>query len=79
MEKLTLNYIGLDSWSRPVYQNTEGRLFVDTDNRSDRQPEICTKYNNSFDGEPDAPIKYIGKYKDLEVEFLPKRITEKEE
>lgn len=76
MEKLVLTYKGLDSWSRPVYENAEGKLFVDTDNRADRSPRICTKYQNAFNGEPDTPIEYIGKYKELEVEFVPERITE---
>lgn len=77
MNKLTLTYIGLDSWNRPVYKDTEGRLFVDTDSREYRSPQICTKYQNAFDGEPDAPIEYIERYKDLEVEFVPKRYTDR--
>lgn len=75
MESLVLNYIGLDSWSRPVYENN-GTLFVDIDSREYRQPEICTKYNNDFDGEPDTPITYIEKYKNLELEFVPKRYVD---
>lgn len=75
MKKLVLNYIGLDSWSRPVYKDENNKLFVDVDNREGRNAEICTKYNNIFDGEPDTPIEYIDRYKDLEIEFLPKRIV----
>ena len=74
MKKLVLNYIGLDSWSRPVYKDESNKLFVDVDNREGRKAEICTKYNNMFDGEPDTPIGYIDRYKDLEIKFLPKRI-----
>lgn len=73
-EKLILNFKGLDSWSRPIYEN-EGRLFVDVDARKNHKAEICTKYNNIFDGEPDTPIEYIKKYQDMEIEFIPKRIT----
>lgn len=69
MEKLTLIYIGSDSWSRPVYECNE-RFFVDTDPRSHRRPHICTKCNNEFDGEPDTPIS-----EDIEVEFFPSRMT----
>lgn len=71
---LVLNYVGNDSFDRPVYEN-EDNLFVDVDPRSYRKPEICTKLNNCFDGEPDTPIMYMEKYKDAEVEFFPKRIV----
>lgn len=55
MKEMTLNYKGRDSWSRPVYE-ANGRLYVDVDPRKDWKPNICTKYNNEFDGEPDEPI-----------------------
>ena len=67
MEKLTLIFKGYDSWDRPVYER-DGRLYVDTDPRSHRSPQICTKYNNEFDGEPDTPIS-----EDVKVEFTPFR------
>ena len=73
-KKLVLSYIGLDSWKRPVYKDETNRLFVDVDNRKHRKPEICTKYNNEFDGEPDTPIEYIQRCEDIEIEFLPERI-----
>jgi len=75
MEKLEITYIGLDSFSRPVYKDVDGKLFVDVDNRKNRNPEICTKYNNQFEGEPDTPIQYIEKYKSVNIVFLPKRIV----
>lgn len=74
MDKLVLKYVGNDSWDRPVYQNNSV-LFVDVDPLSYCQPKICTKLYNSFDGEPDTPIQYMKKYKNMEVEFLPKRIV----
>lgn len=74
MDKLILTYIGTDSWSRPVYKNEDGNLFKDVDSREHRIPEICTVYGG-FEGEPDTPIDYISKYKDLEIEFIPHRIT----
>lgn len=76
MNKLELTYIGLDSWSRPVYKDNNENLFVDVDSREWRRPEICTKYNNQFDGEPDTPIQYIKKYDSVEIVFLPQRITQ---
>lgn len=75
MGKLTLTFIRIDSWGRPVYKNEEGKLFKDVDSRKNRQPEICT-VNGNFNGEPDTPIHYISKYKDLEIEFKPHRITD---
>lgn len=74
MRKLILSHIGNDSFDRPVYKNGNN-LFVDVDPRKDRKPEICTKMNNCFNGEPDIPIQYLKGYEDVEIEFLPKRIT----
>ena len=31
---------------------------------------ICTKYNNEFDGEPDMPVS-----EDIQIEFIPCRDT----
>ena len=67
MKKLTLNYKGRDNWSRPVYE-AEGKLYVDVSPCKNREPNICTKYNNEFDGEPDMPIA-----EGTEVEFVPGR------
>ena len=64
MEKLVLTFIGRDSWSRPVYQDARGNLYVDVDPVEYRQPNICTKYRNAFDGEPCDPVK-------AEIEFVP--------
>ena len=68
MTKLTLTLLGRDSWSRPVYEGSDGSLYVDTDPRADRQPRICTKYRNAFDGEPDTPVR-------ADVTFVPCRDT----
>lgn len=69
MSKLVLNFIGRDSWSRPVYES-EGRLYVDVDPRRDRTPDICTKQENAFNGEPCNPIA-----DGTDIEFIPKRDT----
>ena len=67
MEKLILNYLGRDSWSRPVYE-ADGRLYVDVEPRKDRGPDICTKMHNAFGGEPCDPVE-------AEFEFVPARDT----
>jgi hypothetical protein len=74
MNKLTLIHKGRDSWDRPVYE-CEGRLYVDVDPRDGRKPEICTKLNNEFDGEPDTPIEVMKHCKGVEIEFIPCRDT----
>lgn len=65
---LTLIFRGRDSWSRPVYEAPDGRLYVDTDPIADREPRICTKYRNAFDGEPCDPV-------DANFRFIPRRDT----
>jgi len=66
--KLTLTLLGRDGWSRPVYEGSDGRLYVDVDPSADREPKICTKYRNAFDGEPDIPVH-------AEFIFVPRRDT----
>lgn len=69
MRKLILNYKGRDSWSRPVY-GADGNLYVDVDPRKGWNPNIHTKYNNEFDGEPDMPIS-----ENIQIEFVSCRDT----
>lgn len=66
--KKELYYIGNDSNDRPVYEDENGKLYVDTDPRKNRAPHICTKYKNDFDGEPDIPKNY-------DFVFIPNRKT----
>ena len=68
MRNLTLTLLGRDSWSRPVYQDSDGNLYVDVDPRADRQPDICTKYDNAYEGKPDAAVE-------AEFTFVPCRDT----
>lgn len=68
MRHLTLTLLGRDSWSRPVYEGDDGNLYVDVAPRADRQPDICTKYNNAYDGEPDTTVH-------AEFSFIPFRDT----
>lgn len=75
MEKvLKLNYVGNDSFDRPVYKN-DGKLYVDVEPLSDCKPNICTKMYNRFNGEPDTSIRDMKKYEEVKVEFYPKRIV----
>ena len=53
MKKLRL--IGIDSWSRPVYQDESGRLWKDI-NLGSGVPSLHSASSNDFDGEPDMPI-----------------------
>lgn len=65
--KLILKLVGRDSWLRPVYE-AEGKFYVDIDPRKCYEPNICTKNNNEFDGEPCDKVK-------AEFEFVPFRDT----
>ena len=58
---------GRDSWDRPVYKGPDGNLYVDVDPRKGWGPNICTKYQNDFDGEPDDPVR------DVDFIFTPCR------
>jgi len=69
MRKLTLNYKGRDTWLRPVYESN-ATLYVDIAPLKSSKANICTKWQNEFDGEPDIPIA-----EDIEVEFVPFRDT----
>jgi len=64
---MELAYKGRDSWDRPVYE-CDGRLYVDVDPREHIPPNICTKANNEFDGEPDCPVD-----RGIELVFVPSR------
>lgn len=65
-----LTYIGDDSWSRQVYQDENGRLWKDTDNRRKWLGRLCSVVNNEFDGEPDCHMRA-----DIECVFIPERIV----
>jgi hypothetical protein len=54
-----LKFIGIDSWSRPVYQDESGQIWKDV-NLGRGEPSLHSSADNDFDGEPDMPIK--GKY-----------------
>lgn len=62
----TMEFIGLDDWSRPVYRCVENGVLWKDVTLGSGTPELCS-CGNSFDGEPDSPIN-----RDLEVIFNPK-------
>jgi len=68
MNKMILRFKGYDDWSRPVYE-AEGRLYVDVAPLKNRHPDICTKSDNDFWGEPDSTVSNV------ELEFIPFRVT----
>ena len=55
-DTLKLKPIGTDSWSRPVYEDQNGRLWKDI-TLGRNKPNLCSAVNNAFDGEPDLPIR----------------------
>lgn len=62
----TMEYIGEDSWNRPVYKCIEtGNLWKGITLGS-KNPSLYSCGNN-FDGEPDCPIK-----SSLEIKFINK-------
>ena len=62
-EVRTMKFLGIDNWDRPVYQCVEtGVLWKDITLGSEN-PELYS-CQNSFDGEPDCPIK-----SNLEIHF----------
>lgn len=73
--KVKLTYKGMDSWDRPVYEDERGILWKDVNPRKARDPDLCTSANNEFDGEPDTGMCYMKKYENVELVFVPERIT----
>lgn len=54
---LTLNYIGEDFWSSPVYRDQFNRLWKDIELGDCDPPVLCSTVNNEYDDEPDEPIR----------------------
>lgn len=63
--KKTLTHVGRDDWSRPLYRDENGRIWVDVEPRSNYTPCLCTITDV---GEPCDPMR-----PDIEVEFVPRR------
>jgi hypothetical protein len=63
----TMAFIGIDSWDRPVYKCEEtGNLYKDITLGSD-DPELYSCCN-TFEGEPDCPIR-----SELVIKFILKK------
>jgi len=53
---IKLQFVGIDGWDRPVYKDETGKLWKDV-NLGRGEPGLHNSSDNSFDGEPDMPIK----------------------
>ena len=52
-----LHYIGVDSWSRPVYKDEKGKFYKDV-NLGCGEPYLhSSSPPTDFDGEPDYPLE----------------------
>ena len=71
--KRIFKFSGYDSWDRPVYEGEDGTLLVDVDPISTKPINLCTKYQNKFNGEPNTPVQRT-KYKDDEIS-VDRRVT----
>ncbi len=57
-QKIKIKSVGFDSWNREVFQTEKGTLLCDVNlDYSRENMRLHTKYNNEFDGEPDAALK----------------------
>lgn len=65
---MNLQFVGVDSWDRPVYEDQDGKLWKDTYPSEDVHPILYSACNNEFDGEPDCP--FHGEY-----ELIPFRMV----
>ncbi|MGL5254548.1 MAG: LPD11 domain-containing protein [Brevinema sp.] len=55
--KLIMEYIGEDFWSRPVYRDQFNRIWKDISLGMSGEPDLHSVVDNDVDGEPDTPIK----------------------
>jgi len=62
-----LRFIGVDSWSRPVYRDENGKLWKDL-NLGNGTLDLYKSSSNDFEGEPDYPLEdeyeIVGKMED---------------
>jgi len=62
----TMEFKGLDDWNRPVYKCIENGILWKDITLGNEKPELYS-CSNTFDGEPDCPIKIKS---DLEIHFI---------
>ena len=67
----TMELLGVDYWDRPVYKYIETGILWKDITLGSENPELCS-CQNSFEGEPDNPIK-----SDLEIHFKTKYSEDK--
>ena len=67
IKEKTLTFVRADAWSRPLYKDENGRLWVDVSPLSKWQPDLHTITD---EGEPDMPMK-----SGIKVTFVPHRIV----
>lgn len=72
--EITMKFLGMDSWDRPVYEDETGTLWKDVHPHSQYTPKLCTSNGNNFDGESDVPMSYMKKYENAEIQFISERI-----
>ena len=73
--KITLKFLGMDSWDRPVYEDETGTLWKDVSIRAGSMHRNCVRQTETiFDGEPDVPMSAMKKYANAEIQFIPERI-----
>lgn len=73
--KVTLKFLGMDSWDHPVYVDENGTLWKDVNPRRAYTPDLCIAVGNQFDGEPDTNMCYLKKYDEAELVFTPERVA----
>ena len=63
-----LEFVGMDSWDRPVYKDEDGHYWKDTNLGSGNPDLHRSSPSNDFDGEPDCRIEddyvLINQYKE---------------
>jgi hypothetical protein len=57
METRTMEYKGVDDWDRPVYECVENGILWKDIELGKFDPPVLYSCGNSWDGEPDCPIK----------------------
>jgi len=52
-----MEFVGIDDWNNPIYKCIETNILWKDINCGDSEPIELYSCQNSFDGEPDTPIK----------------------
>lgn len=70
----TMEYVGEDFWSRPVYRCVETNILWKDMSLGESDPELYS-CGNEWDGDPDSPIK-----QGIDVTFInmPEKVSERD-